>query len=228
MRIVFVRHGHPNYKDDCLTELGHLHAKAAAERLKNEGIQKIYSSTCGRAFQTAEYTAKALSLDVQGLDFMREIKWGGEKCADLPDKGHPWETVRTMADEGLDLLNTDWDKNYPFEVNPVVGCCHKMADDIDAWLKTLGYTREGLYYRVGERPFDTVALFSHGGSSSAALAHIFNLPFPFVCSAIRPDFTAITVVKFSDEQGKLVAPEFEIMNDARHIKNISTENIFGR
>lgn len=61
MRIVFVRHGHPNYKDDCLTELGHLHAKAAADRPKNEGIQKIYSSTCGRAFQTAEYTAKVLS-----------------------------------------------------------------------------------------------------------------------------------------------------------------------
>ena len=29
MRIIFVRHGHPNYRKDCLTELGHLQAKAA-------------------------------------------------------------------------------------------------------------------------------------------------------------------------------------------------------
>ena len=40
MRIVFVRHGHPNYKDDCLTELGHLHAKAAADRPKISSIDK--------------------------------------------------------------------------------------------------------------------------------------------------------------------------------------------
>ena len=33
MRILFVRHGHPNYEKDCLTDLGHLHAAAAAERL---------------------------------------------------------------------------------------------------------------------------------------------------------------------------------------------------
>ena len=38
MRIIFVRHGHPNYVNDCLTELGHKHAAAAAERLKDEGI----------------------------------------------------------------------------------------------------------------------------------------------------------------------------------------------
>ena len=33
MRIVFVRHGHPNYENDCLTPLGKQHAEAAAERL---------------------------------------------------------------------------------------------------------------------------------------------------------------------------------------------------
>ena len=32
MRIIFVRHGHPNYRKDCLTELGHAHAEAAPSR----------------------------------------------------------------------------------------------------------------------------------------------------------------------------------------------------
>ena len=35
MKIVFVRHGHPNYHEDCLTELGHLQAEAAARRLES-------------------------------------------------------------------------------------------------------------------------------------------------------------------------------------------------
>ena len=54
MRIVFVRHGHPNYEKDCLTELGHKQAQAAAERVANEGICEIYASTCGRAYETAQ------------------------------------------------------------------------------------------------------------------------------------------------------------------------------
>ncbi len=29
MRIIFVRHGHPDYTNDCLTELGHLQAGAS-------------------------------------------------------------------------------------------------------------------------------------------------------------------------------------------------------
>ena len=58
MRIIFVRHVHPNYVNDCLTELGHKHAAAVAERLKDEGISEIYSSTCGRAYETAGYVAE--------------------------------------------------------------------------------------------------------------------------------------------------------------------------
>ncbi len=227
MRIVFVRHGHPNYKDDCLTELGHKQAALAAERLKNEGIQKIYSSTCGRAYETAEYTAKKLSLDIEKCDFMREIHWGNKEVQ-LPDDGHPWHTARTLAAEGRDLLDTDWSEKEPFCQNKLVGFSKKVAEDIDIWLETLGYKREGMYYRVGQRPFDTVAMFSHGGSSTAAIAHLFNLPIPFFCSAIRPDFTAVTVVKFSDDEGKLVAPEFEIVNDARHIKALKTEIVFDK
>ena len=73
MRIVFVRHGHPNYVDDCLTDLGKLQAEAASQKLIKEGIKEIYSSTCGRAFETAQVTADKLGLEVIPLDFMREL-----------------------------------------------------------------------------------------------------------------------------------------------------------
>ena len=77
MRLIFVRHGHPDYQNDCLTDLGHLQAEAAAKRLYHEGIQQIYSSTCGRAFQTAEHTAQLLGIsEIIPCDFLREIRWG--------------------------------------------------------------------------------------------------------------------------------------------------------
>ena len=58
MRIILIRHGDPNYEKDCLTELGHKQAEAAANRLLSEGIDGIYSSPQGRAMQTAEYFSK--------------------------------------------------------------------------------------------------------------------------------------------------------------------------
>ena len=44
MRIIFVRHGEPDYKNDCLTAEGHIQAEAVAKRLANEKIEGIYEA----------------------------------------------------------------------------------------------------------------------------------------------------------------------------------------
>lgn len=220
MRIIFVRHGHPNYALDCLTELGHVHATAAAERLKDEGICEIHTSTCGRASETAQHTAHLLGLDIIPHDFMREISWGANDGSVLIHNGHPWYTADEMVGHGKDLTRTDWQITEPFCKNKVVDCVRHVEESFDGWLKTLGYTREGLYYRVtGRDTCRTIAMFSHGGSSSAALAHMFNLPFPYLCEIMQPDFTSITIVTLADEPGALISPRFEILNDCRHIQS---------
>lgn len=228
MRIIFVRHGHPNYADDCLTELGHKHAAAAAERLKNEGIEQIFSSTCGRAYETAEYTAKMLGLTIEKCDFMREINWGSADAEPLFADGHPWSTADNLVANNESLLCPDWMEQEPFGRNKLVGCVKQIADATDEWLQSLGYRREGLYYRVLGDTKKTVAAFGHGGASAAIFSHLFNLPFPFVCTTMGPDYTGITVVTLPDEKGSLVTPRFEIMNDARHIQELKVTNIYNR
>ena len=76
MRIVFVRHGDPDYAHDCLTEKGLIQAKQAAVRLREEGIEEIWSSPMGRAQQTAAAASEELGLPVKTLDFMHELNWG--------------------------------------------------------------------------------------------------------------------------------------------------------
>ena len=83
MRIVFVRHGEPDYANDCLTPLGREQAKAAAIRLKEEGIEEIWSSPLGRAQETAQATSELLGLPVRTLDFMREVRWGSVDGGEL-------------------------------------------------------------------------------------------------------------------------------------------------
>ena len=237
MRIIFVRHGHPNYVNDCLTELGRKHAAAVAERLKDEGISEIYSSTCGRAYETAGYVAEKYGLPIVKCEFMREISWGSVDNEPIPFDGHPWSAVDDMVAKGERLLNPNWAKEEPFVRNKMVGYVENIATALDEWLKTLGYTREGLYYRVADmesvnadgsrsNTAKTIAAFGHGGAGSAIYSHLFNIPYPFVCTTMNQDYTGITIVELPDTPGALVKPRFEIMNDARHIKDLRIENVY--
>ncbi len=228
MKIYFVRHGHPDYKNDCLTELGHKQAEAAAERLKDSGIERIFSSSKGRALQTAEHTAKRLGLEVISCDFMREIGWGSIDDESILANGHPWKVADIHVSEGKSLFDSDWRTNDPYCRSQVIECVETVTRGLDAWLEELGYKREGEYYRVtGEDTEKTVAMFSHGGASSAAFSHMFNIPFPQFCGAFRIDFTSITVVQLSNKTGELIYPQILLFNDARHIEGIVGKNVYG-
>ena len=219
MKIIFVRHGHPDYVNDCLTELGHKQAEQAALRLKDEGIEHIYSSPFGRAYETALHTAEVISKGVTKIDFMREIKWGSSDGNAVYADGHPWDTSLYAISQGYSLMDEEWTKQPPFCNNVVFEEIERVARESDEWFESLGYKREGANYRViGDNTDRTIALFSHGGSSSALFAHLLNLPFFYLCRALCPDFTSITVLNFSDEKGTLTAPQIELANDSRHIK----------
>lgn len=226
MKIIFVRHGHPNYEKNCLTELGHLHAAAAAQRLKDDGIEEIYSSPYGRAVETAEHTAKVLGIEIKILDFMHEIIWG-EPGKEPYVTGHPWSLAEDMVKNGYDLMDKNWRENSPFKDNILIEHCDWLNTELDKWLETMGYTREGNCYRVGKNTNRTIALFSHGGSSVVAMAHLMNFPLPYVFYALHPDYTAVIEVEFSDEEGALTTPRFGLVHDAKHIEGLKVETVFG-
>jgi probable phosphoglycerate mutase len=227
MKIIFVRHGHPDYRKDCLTEIGHLHGKAVAERLRHEKIARICSSSCGRARETAEHIAVYHDLPVETFDFIREIGWGSIDGTELFKNGHPWFTVDDMIANGESLHDPEFEKNPRFSNNKVIYDVKRIGDGFDEWLLDLGYKREGEYYRVLRKNDDNVIMVSHGGASSAALAHLFSLPFLLTLSIVRADYTAITIVSLEGEEGKLALPKFDMMNDSKHIQGIEAEKYFG-
>ncbi len=222
MRIIFIRHGEPDYVHDCLTDQGKLQALAAAERLKDEGIEGIYSSPLGRAAETAAAAAKALGLSVMTLDYMRELHWGSMDGMPIPADGHPWDLADMLAAEGYDLTDPSWREHPYFSRNRVTGEADHVARKTDEWLLSLGYERRGAYYRCvrPDKGQKTVALFSHGGSSAAAMGHILNLPFPYACGLFHLEFTGITVIRLDRNPGKQTLPCLELANDSRHIRGL--------
>ena len=223
MRIVLIRHGEPDYEKDCLTELGHKQAKVAAQRLLSEGIEEVYSSPLGRAVQTAEAFSKVAEIDkIQILDFMREIRYGRE--GELYDeKWNPWHGVKDLIKNGHNLQTSDW-REYPvFKDNYATTDADKIGVEADKWLATFGYEREGLYYRCTRNKDEerTIAIFCHGGASSAFLARTLNQPFPYICGVLYYfPHTTISVLKFDRTPGVLTLPVIELLNDARHLKNV--------
>ena len=220
MRIVFVRHGEPDYRNDCLTETGKIQARQAAVRLREEGIEQIFSSPLGRAQETAAAASEELGLPVQTLDFMRELHWGSIDGEPLFANGHPWDIADELARQGWNLNRTDWEELPYFKNNVVTENVHLVEEGIDRWLASLGYIRDGFYYRcwLPDSSQRTVALFSHGGSSAAAIGHILNLPFPYATALLHLEFTGITILRLDRNPGAVSLPCLELGNDGRHIR----------
>lgn len=226
MRIIFVRHGHPDYVKNCLTEIGHRQAEAAAERLSTEKVHKIFSSPYGRAVETAEHIAARHGLPLEIRDFMHELHWGSVDDNPIPKGGHPWFIADDMVASGLSLMDPNWRELEGFSNSIILDHVKRVEDGIDGWLAELGYVREGEYYRIQKENDYTVIMVSHAGSSGAALAHMLNLPFPFVCPVLSPDFTGISIIKFRGKTGQLTVPRVEILSDARHIDGLRAEVVY--
>lgn len=221
MRIIIVRHGDPDYEHDCLTDLGKIQAEAAAKRLMGEGIETIYSSSMGRAVETAKPFAELSGIGpIHQLDFMREIRYGFEGA--LHSTGNPWIETDKMSAEDKEILDPNWREIPFFKENIATVDVDMIAEEADKWMLELGYQREGEYYRNvrEDNQEHTVVLFCHGGSGTALLAHLLNLPFPYLCAIIRMEHTAITTLRFNSEPGSKIMPVLELASDSRHIHSI--------
>ncbi|MCQ2446923.1 MAG: histidine phosphatase family protein [Clostridia bacterium] len=219
MRILFVRHGEPDYATDSLTETGKEQARLVAERLLRENITEIYVSSMYRATQTAAPRAEKLGLDVTVLPYMHETAWGSKENRELPMRGHPWFLAETLLNEGYVPTDDNWREHDYFRDNLATDLLDVISTQIDELIAAHGFTRTGRLYKVADdvTPGKTIALFSHGGSGASALSHILNIPYPYIMAAMPYQFTSVTAVTFPDMPGKTVFPRLSLFNDVGHL-----------
>lgn len=73
MRLIFIRHGEPDYEHDSLTEKGWREAKLLAARTKDWHVDDFYVSPLGRARDTASFTLKAHGKTAEIMDWLHEF-----------------------------------------------------------------------------------------------------------------------------------------------------------
>lgn len=175
MKVLIIRHADPDYSIDSLTKQGWIEAECLSEKLVNMKIDAFYTSTLGRAKDTASCTLKKLNREPDGVfEWLKEFP----SVIERPDCG------RSIA---WDWLPEDWTKENLFYDKDKWGSVKAMGDgnvkeeydrvtgEFDKLLAKHGYVREGNYYKAEKANDDTIAIFCHFGSGCVLLSHLLGI-----------------------------------------------------
>ncbi len=174
MKLLFVRHGDPDYENDSLTPRGWHEAELLSKRLAQVDVKNFYCSPLGRAVDTASATLNKVSREAEIFPWLREFS---------PRMMHP-NGEFTIS---WDWLPEDWTKcpeffdrerwtDHPLFLQANVReAAREVEDGIDSLLKIHGYARDGFFYRAENANEDTLVFFCHFGVECVILSHLLNI-----------------------------------------------------
>lgn len=195
MRILFVRHGDPDYEHDTLTEKGHREAALLGKLAPALDLGECFVSPLGRARHTAEYCLKSTGKQARELEWLQEfpgtvdLNRSPELQKAYPDcikKGEkyapriPWDMVPAYFASHPEYMSREgWRNSEVARCSDTVAVYDKLTCNLDRLLAEYGYVREGSRYRVEKESRTTLTFFCHFGVTCAMLSHLWNVS-PFI------------------------------------------------
>ena len=215
MRIYLIRHADPDYPNDTITEKGHLEAKALAERMAKQGLDRIYSSPVRRAKITAQYTADVLNLPGQFEDWTAELPWQMDT-----DRGRisVWDLSGELIRAGDKYPTQDtWHRLPAIEQLRLHEKFEVVQQRSDEFLARHGYQRDGGCYRRVAPHRERIAVFCHNGVGLAWLAHLLAIPLPLMWSGFWMPPSSVTTILFDERSEEFAVPRCIGVGDVSHL-----------
>lgn len=222
MLFFYIRHGDPIYKPDELTPLGRRQAEAVAKRLALYGIDRIYSSTSNRAYETAVPTAEILKKEITQLDFCKEhhaymelsvINAAGRRTWAFDDAKYRQLFMRP----DVLAMGQSWYDHPAFADHPTFKSGTRRIDAaIDEFFATLGYEHDranGIWHAVNPTE-ERVALFAHQGFGMSFLSSVLDIPYPLASVHCDMSHTGMTVINFKAVDGIVIPRMLTMANDS--------------
>lgn len=200
-RFYIVRHGETEWNaanriqghtDIELTEKGIEQARQAAERLRRERIDLVYSSDLKRASVTGEAIAAVHGLDVMTTPLLREAylgHWQGLTIQEAAEK-YPEEHAEYIKDS---IANRPPGAE---KLEEVIVRCKMFLDQMTA-----------------EYPDGHIAVGAHGGSVRGLVAAAFGFG-PEIYRRIRMDNGSLTIIEIKNENPLLIC-----LNDTCYLRS---------
>lgn len=176
MKLLFVRHGDPNYKIDSLTEKGWKEAAFLAEKLAKLDVKEFYVSPLGRAKDTASLTLEKMNRTAIEKEWLREFAITMER-PQAPGRQLPtWDWLpQDWMEEEKYFLKDAW---YDTDIMKKYGVKEEydwICRNFDELLAELGYRRDGKLYRAEKSNNDTYVFFCHLGLGCILISHLLNI-----------------------------------------------------
>ena len=201
MRILFIRHGDPDYVKDSLTEKGWREAEALAPYLEKKKIKAFYCSPLGRAKDTISLTLNKKGQQAEIQDFLQEFHTPMKDPGTGRDR-LAWDLMPSVWTEDPLLYSyTEWQHSALYGPSPEVGkAVRETWQGLDGILERHGYRREGEIYRVVEPNHDTIAIVCHFGITSIMLGHLLGIsPVLFLHTTFIPP-TGLTLLASEERE----------------------------
>lgn len=255
MKLIFVRHGEPDYKNDSLTEKGWEEARLTAERISTWNVTEFYVSPLGRAKDTASCTLIKMNREAIELPWLREFSYK------VYDKfcgwsGVPWDFVPSDWTECEDMFRLgDGFLKFPciLENETIQREYYHVIKEFDRLLASYGYIRDRKFYRNpsltdGRHIVSTTSeenkrinapksdekvlvFFCHLGVTCLILSHLINIPFEVLCHGFFLPPTSLTILTTEERWEDEAYFRVQAIGDCTHLLTadhpISSAGLFG-
>ena len=221
MRLIFIRHGEPDYSIDSLTEKGFREAEFLSDRVAEWDITQIYCSPLGRAKDTASPSLKKLNRQAVTCEWLREFHAPIEdEMMGRTDKV-PWDFYPEFMNDNPDLFHLENWKNNPVLAKGAVGTEYeRVCENFDRLLSEYGYVREGYRYTIKEdaKKDATLVFFCHLGVSCALISHLINTTPSQLWQGFFLAPTSVTVLASEERTEGNAYFRCQVMGDTSHLR----------
>jgi probable phosphoglycerate mutase len=215
VKLIFIRHGDPDYVKDCLTQRGRIEAEALQPRVAGWPKFDVYQSPLGRAQETARLALQGSGLTPQTLPWLEEFR------GRLPDGKICWDLAPSVyAADPLLIDPVRWTQAETYCGSNVEQIHKETVSGLDALLENYGYRRRGRLYgtRNDTRRDAVVVLFCHMAITMDCLSHLLNLAAPTLWQQTFLPPASVTVVGTEEQEAGWAQWRTQGMGDTSHLR----------
>lgn len=242
MRLIFIRHGDPDYANDNLTEKGKREVALLTKRVCNwKNITQFYCSPLGRAKATAAPSMEKLGRTPIIFEWLKEFPTNHTDING--NKTKTWDIMPEIYCSNPDFFNKDkWCQN-DYMGKDIPQIFKQVCDGIDGILAEYGYTRneKGFYdvknpvpNRNWHEPVEnyhlksvkddypeepTLVFFCHLGVMFTIIGHLTGLSPMQLWQGFYVAPTSITVLNSEERLEGQAWFRVERLGDTKHLTN---------
>ena len=218
MKLLFIRHGDPDYLHDDLTDVGRREAEMLSERIAPMEVAQYFVSPLGRAKATAAPTLAKAGRTASERDWLREIEIPVAR-PDLKGMSYvPWDWLpQDWMQDPRFFDPVRWKENEILRAAGVGEACDKVTAAFDELLADWGYVREGLYYRAERPNMKTLAFFCHFGVSCLLVSHLIHVSPMVLWHEICMSPTSVTTVCTEERRPGIASFRVGAIGDTSHL-----------